>query len=506
MFIRKLSVPLAVSAALMGTTAMADVTAQQVWDDWKANLAMYGDEGITIGSEVAEGGTVTVTDIAIAVDDGEVAMTANMGNITFTENGDGTVSVSMTEEYPMVMTIDDWEGNPSTTVGLMLRQTGMTMTVSGTAEELTYDMAVDRYAIELTEFTDFGETFPMTAFFALNNLTGTYTSRPGEVREMDYSIAASTVDALFDVQIPEERVSVNIAGQIADLTLAADMAFPESLMNLNVAPEDISLVGLAMAGGYTFSGLAYSADIDVEGDQLQGTATAGNGTLDFVFNETVVSYDSQLNGLVVSAPVIPDFPFPVEVGVEQYGIGFEMPLGRTDDPAAVRTSLNLTGLTINDDIWGLVDPAQQLGREPITAQIALSGQMKWLFDLLDPAQQMEMAMSAMPAELYGLTIDALQINALGAEVTGDGAFTFDNGDLMTFGGVPRPEGQASLVVTGANQLMDTLVSMGLIAEEELMAPRMMMGMFATATGNDQLSTTLEVRPDGSVFVNGQQVM
>ncbi len=505
MFIRTLSAPIALATALMGTTALAEVTAQQVWDDWKSNMDMYGDAGITIGSEVADGGTVTVTDVAIAMDDGDMTVDAVLPRLVFTENGDGTVTVEMSEDYPITLTFDDWEGNPTSTIGMVLRQTGLDMTVSGDASALTYDMSVQRYAIELTDFIDYGDTIPMTAFVALNNMTGTYTSTPGDVRRLDYSFAAATVDALWDLNLPEEGAVANVAGQIADLTLTASMAIPGDI-DFGGDPQDMDFSGFDISGGYVFGGLAYTADVDIDGDQFVGFAQAGNGALDFAFSEAGARYDTVLNDLNLQASTVPDFPFPIDVNLAQYGIGFEMPLSRTDGPADVRTSLNVTGLTINDDIWNLVDPAAQLSRDPVTAQIALTGQMKWLFDLLDPAQQMDLMRTDMPAEIYALDIETLNIDAVGVQVTGDGAFTFDNDDLNTIPGVPRPEGQASVVVTGANQLMDTLVSMGLIAEEELMAPRMMMGIFATATGNDQLSSNVEIRADGSVFVNGQQVM
>ncbi len=465
MFIRSFTAPFAIAATLLASTAMAEVTAQQVWDDWKANMDLYGDTGLTIGSEVAGPGTVTVTDIAMSMDDGDMTVDANMGNLVFTENGDGTVSVTMSEEYPIVMTWDDYNGDPSSSLSMALRQTGLTMTVSGDPSALSYDMRVQRYALELTEITEYDEVIPVTAFLALNNLTGTYTSTPGALRGLDYALSATTVDLLFDVNLPEEDAVVNVAGQIADLSLNAAMTIPEGL-DFAGDPQDMDVSGLDVSGGYTFGGMAYTADVDVDGEQLAGTATAEGGSLDFAFSEAGVSYDTMLSGLNVSAQTIPDFPFPVDVSIAEYGVGFAMPLSRSDEPQDVRTSITLSGLTVNDEIWGLVDPAGQLGRDPITAQIAVSGQMKWLFDLLDPAQQSAMNNSDMPAEIYALNIDTLQLNALGAEVTGGGAFTFDNTDLNTIPGVPRPQGQANVVVTGANQLMDTLVSMGLIAEED----------------------------------------
>ena len=89
-------------------------------------------------------------------------------------------------------------------------------------------------------------------------------------------------------------------------------------------------------------------------------------------------------------------------------------------------------------------------------------------------------------------------------VTGTGALTFDNTDLVTFGGMPAPTGQIDLKLVGGNTLMDKLVAMGLLPEDQAMGFRMMLSMFANATGEDELSSVLEFK-DGGFFANGQRL-
>jgi hypothetical protein len=95
--------------------------------------------------------------------------------------------------------------------------------------------------------------------------------------------------------------------------------------------------------------------------------------------------------------------------------------------------------------------------------------------------------------------------AAGALFTGTGAFTFDNDDTQTFAPLPRPEGDASFEITGLNKLLDNLVTMGLVPEQDVMGPRMMMGMFGRATGDDQMAIDVVVAPDGQVNINGNRV-
>ena len=55
-----------------------------------------------------------------------------------------------------------------------------------------------------------------------------------------------------------------------------------------------------------------------------------------------------------------------------------------------------------------------------------------------------------------MRINTLELSVAGVDLTGDGAFTFDNSDLESFDGMPRPEGKLSLRLTGAHALLDKL--------------------------------------------------
>src|SRR6056297_3595941 len=76
-------------------TAQADVTAQQVWDDWRAYLSGTGYS--VTADESMSGGTLTVTNVAMsmAMPEGAGDMVVTFGEIKFTEAGDGTVTVTI---------------------------------------------------------------------------------------------------------------------------------------------------------------------------------------------------------------------------------------------------------------------------------------------------------------------------------------------------------------------------------------------------------------------------
>jgi len=104
-----------------------------------------------------------------------------------------------------------------------------------------------------------------------------------------------------------------------------------------------------------------------------------------------------------------------------------------------------------------------------------------------------------------VTLNNLSLKLGGAELTGLGDFTFDNTDLETFGGMPRPVGEVTMNIKGGNALIDSLVQMGLIPEDQAMMGRMMMGMFARSVGDDELSSKIEINDQGHVIANGQRI-
>ena len=120
------------------------------------------------------------------------------------------------------------------------------------------------------------------------------------------------------------------------------------------------------------------------------------------------------------------------------------------------------------------------------------------FDLLP-----DLWIPAVKTPIFGLK--ELLVSALGAVAKGSGDFTFDMNDLQTFDGMPRPEGEASIVVSGLNSVFDQLIEAGLLQPDQLMPIRMGLGMGFVATGEDELTSEVEVRSNGGVYVNGQRM-
>ena len=53
--------------------------------------------------------------------------------------------------------------------------------------------------------------------------------------------------------------------------------------------------------------------------------------------------------------------------------------------------------------------------------------------------------------------------------------------------------------------MDGLVGMGLLAEDQVMGYKMMLGMFTVPKGEDAVTSKLEFKEDGGIYANGQRL-
>lgn len=492
------------AALVCGTTASADVTTQDVWDNWKGQMDIYG-EGFTVGAEDMSGDTLTVSGIKIEMSDDEASLTADLGTITLTENSDGTVSVTMPSTYPMTLNLTPDFGSPSVIRG-SVSQSGMILTVSGDPDAMLYEVSADVYSLSVDDLEGdaAAEVDLVIAALVMRDLQGSYAVTMGDLMDLTYGFSLGALD--LDVAFSETEGSgaIQATADIAELNASADLTIPQNMdLEADVPPF---AEGLGGAIGYAFGDLSYSLDVNADGEALSGQVTASGGQLDVAIDMDGVSYVGETRDINVNLLVPNEFPFPIEASMVKGGYDIQIPLSQGDGgPRDARIAFNITELAIGEILWSLGDPQGILPRDPITVALGIDAKVTPFFDFLDPEQMQAAAMSDIPGEINSAVLSDLTIRAAGAEITGNGAFTFDNSDLQTFDGLPRPEGEVNFAINGVNGLVDRLIQMGLIPEEQAMMPRMMLGMFATPVGDDMLTSTIEINSEGHVLANGQRL-
>ncbi|MCX7302387.1 MAG: hypothetical protein NTX73_18770 [Rhodobacterales bacterium] len=490
----------AVSVALLlsGTSAFAQVTAQQVWDDWKANFGIYGDQGVTVESEETVDGVLTVTNLTLDLSSEGSEGSLTVPWITFTELGDGSVSIETAEESPIEFTFTNDDGTTGS-VSMALRQSELELLASGTPEDMTYDLSATRYGIDLVSVVDDGAEIPVTASIALNEVGGTYTVATADMRAITYAVTAGTMDVVVDATNPDDGSAFKMTGRVKNIETNVDMVVP---LPENTTPETILMDGLATTGSYAFGGSSFDFTVtDPSTGDTTGNATAKDGGVLFAVSAESLGYSSSATSIAVNLNSAM-MPIPVTISLAEYGIDFLMPMSKSEEPQDFGLGVNLTDLSLNEEIWGMIDTGAVLPHDPATILLDLTGTAKLLFDLTDPAQAEAMAAAAAPGEINSVSLNNLLIKLAGAEVSGTGAFTFDNSDMMTIPGMPRPEGKIDIAASGVNGLMGKLVQMGLLPQDQATMGQMMLGMFSVATGDDQLTSTIEVT-NGKILANGQ---
>ena len=498
---------------LFAAPAFADVTPEQVWENW---LSFSTSSGQTVTTESVErdGDTLVVTGMKMAIDQEGVTGTGSIDEIRFQDKGDGTVEVTMSDTYPFEMTFDAPEaGANPTSLSMEIRHPGLTVTASGDEAETVYDFSGPEMTVALTsvEGVD-AEAVDLTVEAKLTNVTGKYLVAvgEGETSSLTSSFAAENMAlTMAGSDLDPSPVEGEMAGpsemkvtlSMADLTGTTNGTFlgSEAMADMAAALK----AGFATDGSFSSGATTYDMEVTEAAGVTKITGQAESNTISFVMDATQLAYSGGAKAVTMSMSA-PEIPFPqVNIGYGEATFGFQMPVTVTEEPADFSFLTRIVDLTVSDEIWGIIDPTNQLPRDPATLVIDTKGKAKLFVDIMDPAA-MEAVGDQPPGELNALDITALQAKIAGAELTGSGALTFDNTDLVTYGGMPAPTGKIDLKLVGGNTLMDKLVAMGLLPEDQVMGFRMMLSMFANATGEDELSSTLEFK-DGGFFANGQQL-
>ncbi len=219
-----------VAAVLLTTTAqigVADVTAQDVWSDWKDYMVSVGYE--VSGNESQSGGTLTITDMSMSVAVPEIDGTAvfKMNSLAFVGNSDGTVTVNLPSTMPLHVSGKD--GGEEMDVTFNYSQSGHSMSVSGNPGDISYDYSASQVGITLASFNFEGQLLPPeVARFAMTmtNVSSQSNVKTGTAREysQNMSMDSLTYDAAFDD--PDSDDGGVFTGSVVGLTFQGTGVIP----------------------------------------------------------------------------------------------------------------------------------------------------------------------------------------------------------------------------------------------------------------------------------------
>ncbi|MFK7939843.1 MAG: hypothetical protein AB8B82_10715 [Roseovarius sp.] len=493
-----------VFALIAASPALGDVTADDVWSNLIAPVqAMGGQISATTtrtdaGLEIGE----TTMQFTLPLDAGAVTLVTS--GMTLVENGNGTVGLIYPETYKMAGVLNDPDGLVGS-VNIELETGEYITTASGVRGDITYEYIWNDGTFRVNQLI-IPEMPEVT-----RDLTGTGTGMRGayQITEGDvlrFAVAGDAGELAIDSRSTDDL-------DIVSVTNVTNSGGTNSVvMTIPTGKVDPTNLSQALRDGLS---LTFKAD----GTRVESydTSTIDGAlflTQNYGYLADDTSYQLDASGLVATGTQSdfwfefesPDLlPFPIKAEADVLSGKAVVPLNQADAPVDVVLDTTITRLTLNDALWDMFDPQQQVPRDPANLTLDLSGKVSVMSDLLD-FDTWTSPDAALPVMLEALKMSAFELEMMGATVSGDAAFTLDNSDLETFDGMPALDGSLNLDITGANGLMDTLVGMGLLPEEQAMGARMMLGMLAVpGVGDDSLTSRIEVKPDGQITANGQRL-
>ena len=488
--------------------AQADVTADDVW----TNISAYLDTlGGTLSVQPARtGNTLSTGELALEwmlpFDAGKVSLRESSFDLV--ESGDGTVEIVVPDGFELHFAFEP-KDKPKFAVGFKFDMTGGKTTASGDPGDVTYVSAFETVTMSLTDLQVPEVANPdahMT--MTMNDLK----SEQRVVVDKLVSVSGSTTQGAYDVSFSMndgKGGTFEQSNKAAGGTGTYSMELPRNGM-------DIMNLAAAVRGG-----LMFKADTEIKGYETHQTVMAGAKTVQeqhsvvdiykigMRFDKDGIALNG--DGTDTSAKMFMPEIIPLEINFDAAKTAgkIALPLTSGEELKTVAMSMEISGLTVGESLWGLIDPGKAIPRDPATLRLDMTAEVKSFVDWLDFMSVKALGDAGeVPGEIHSATLNDLTVEAAGASLVASGAATFDNTDKVTFNGFPKPTGTLDMTLKGSNALIEKLVGMGLVSDEEAMGARMGIGMVAKPApeeGEDVLKSHIELTDEGQVMANGIRI-
>ena len=510
---------------------LAELTPAQVWDSLESYYTAMGSK-VEVGQRDESGDTLTVSDITLSPPAADTASTTTITvpKMILQQTGDAKVRTMIEGDTLIDSITTPPEGEPvefDATVSLPDNE----MISSGTPDAMTHEVVYPQIKVAATFTGGAAQDGKAPLTILLNDVKGRQQNQDGTAGRITYDLSAAGVDIALSAKEPVQQDGsggtgqIDASGNVTDLTASGWMQMPSDAPSEPQALNSALASGMALDGTLTMgrvSGEFVFSGQDEDGQPQDGKASyaAGPSSMAFSMSKDGLGYEGSGKNSAVEM-TLGSLPFPITYAVAETSAKMMLPVTASDQPQPFTLAYSLSGLTMGDAIWGLFDPQAKLPRDPASLTVDLSGNALVGRDLLDPAlaekmqREQDPAASGdlaagnpadqpagpdMPFAPQDLTINRIALDAVGAKA--------DLTGQLAFGDTPNePVGKIQGSFTGLNTLLETLSAMGLLPQEQLMATRMMLAMFARPSDSDPetMTTEIEFREGGSIFANGQQV-
>jgi hypothetical protein len=477
---KRLSTALQTSALalLLASPALADLTPEQAWGELGAEI---GETGFTLsaGSLNLSSEELHVTAPSIEGRIADMPLKVVFEEMTLSESADGAVLVTLPPAQTLSVTLGDRD------VETVLAHDSFSILLSGDPGDMSGKAAGRRLGLTLDRAIDAGEgSVDVDAEFAARDFEILWGE--GE---------ASGVEALLAEIMLKSGVVDGRTGEVMSIDWSMAGASLSAVPPTDGGSDGISL-RLAYEGSRQF--LANAGDPDPQGAGTY-SARSGAGSAAFSLSPTRLAYESVSTGVSTR---IEGFGVGAVAGsVGRLAMSSTLPLVPTGGVQDIALAFDMSDLSLDAETWAGIDPKILVDRSPASISVALSGNVTGS----EGATSFNSDISTFPFTSLSLSLEEMSVSALGAEIYGSGAISIDGAEGSS-SGLPSPYGAFDFSLSGITETLSSLLGAGLISEGDMTGANFMLGFLTTPSPDGaSLLSNIEIKPDFSLWVNGQRL-
>lgn len=206
---------ISLGAVLLGSTAFAQVTPEDIWTKFQTFSEAAG-QTVSTDSVERNGDTLEIRGLVLTAKDALTTATQTIAEVNFKDNGDGTVGITMSDTIPLTgkFTGDAAAGTADSSMDMVVTQSGLAMTASGSPDAPFIDFTATSMSAKGT-ITD--ASGPTSIDVSMSDMAGGYAFTANDF-QYNYTAGAGNVNvANSGVPFP---INIGFGG------MGFDMKFP----------------------------------------------------------------------------------------------------------------------------------------------------------------------------------------------------------------------------------------------------------------------------------------
>jgi hypothetical protein len=509
--------PAALVALVLSLTAPGALalTAEEVWADWQR----LGRDGQTEIAATArrEGDRLVLTDLSFPIGTPADLSRVRLQRIELQDLPDGRVAVRLPDRFPVVIAGTRTGTGEPKEVTLSASAPDFSMIVSDLADRAAFEITAPSLVLTLEKVVPVPRPDERVDLnLAVADLSVRHRmdlAQPTTTIASAFSVGTLHADMLIDLNDGGQDL-VDVAMDVSALSWTLDLVAPpsartpplaEASSTRNPLPDLLTALadGLVMRTELSHGPFALRTDIDNLGEVIKMDVRSASGKASARFDAASAGYGFAIGESAVSVlggP--PNLEFrDVSLSLTELSYGVSVGIGDLISPQEARLSARVVDLAVPPEVWAKADPTGALGATPLTFSVDLVGRYALAPEMLEPDWKPTPG-TFPPADFIEASLSGFLFSGFGVRITGEGALVFDETDLVTFEGMPAPEGKLSFRATGINALIDRVVAAGLVPSTELTGLRFGLAFIAKpGDGPDSLVSEVEFREKG-FYLNG----